>query len=53
MCKKCSKNIKLAVKRGMPEADALNWLWECTPYPVGSPTNEQWKELEKISQQKN
>lgn len=45
MCKKCLKAVRKAIKNGVPEKVAINWLWENTPFPAGDPTEEQYKKL--------
>ena len=49
MCKKCSEAVKQAIKNGVPEQVAIDWLWENTPFPIGDPTEKQYQELKKLS----
>jgi hypothetical protein len=48
MCKLCSEAVEQAVSNGIPRQDAMKWLWENTPFPVGDPTSEQLEALKSL-----
>ena len=48
MCILCSEAVAKAVARGIPEQEAIDFLWEYTPFPMGEPTPDQLKQLENL-----
>jgi len=49
MCQVCFDIVDKAVRQGVPEKAAMEWLWSSTPYPFGVPTPEQILELEAMT----
>ena len=48
MCQRCFNAVEQAKKNGISDDDAMMFLWERTPFPVGEPTEKQLEELLEI-----
>lgn len=54
MCQICHNFIEKAKSLGVSEDDAMQFLWNDTPFPVGEPTTEQMnKFLNAIAEENN
>lgn len=45
MCEVCRNALERAEVQGITEAEYLEWIWSCTPFPSGAPTTEQVEAL--------
>ncbi len=48
MCIRCNYLVKQLKAKGWPEKQAIDVLWNFTPFPVGHPTIKQIKNLSKM-----
>jgi hypothetical protein len=53
MCKLCTKYVKLAIKGGATRGEAMYFLWNSTPFPIGEPTAAQFEELKNLGAKRN